>query len=424
MNDKRRWRVLAGFALLAVALAACGGRGGGGAGGGQAAADPGITDTEIKLGGSYPYSGPQSAYASIGKGMEAYWKYVNEEKGGVKMGDGKTRKVNFVVYDDAYSPPRTVENAKRLIEQDRVFGLLNTLGTPSNTAIVDYVNQSEVPHIFVATGATKWGDYKKWPWTIGFQPYYQAESATFVEYLRQQKPQGSRVAILYQNDDYGKDYLEGFEHAVQGTNVQIVARQSYEANEPTVDSQVTNLSGSGADVFFNVTTPKFAAQAIKKIAETNWRPLHLLNSVSNSVGTVLRVAGTEQSKGIVSTSWYKDPSDPGYANDPAMQTFKQRLAKYCSGCDPNDSFFVFAFVIAEGAEHALQNMKAPTRRAMMESVRNVKDLEIGLLYPGMKVNTSPTDGYPLEAMQVVQFDGTVWKPQGSVIDVSSRRPAG
>jgi branched-chain amino acid transport system substrate-binding protein len=423
VKNAKKWRGLAGAALLALVLAACGGRGGDAGGGGQAAADPGITDTEIKLGGSYPFSGPASAYASIGKGVEAYWKYVNEEKGGVKMADGKTRKIAWSAYDDAYSPPRTVENVKRLIEQDRVFALFNTLGTPNNTSIVDYVNQSEVPHLFLATGATKWGDYKKWPWTIGFQPYYQAESAIYVEYLKKNKPQGSKVAILYANDDYGKDYLEGFEHAAQGTNVQIIARQSYENSDPTVDSQVVNLSGSGADVFFNIATPKFAAQAIKKIGETSWRPLHLLNNVSASITNVLKPGGLEASKGIVSTLWYKDPSDPSWANDPAMKTYKELLGKYCGGCDANDTFHVFAFIAAENMEKTLGETKAPTRKALMEAVRNIKDREIGLLYSGMKINTSPTDGYPIEAMQVVNFDGNLWKLQDQVIDVSSKRPA-
>ena len=422
MTQARSWRRLAGFVLLAVALAACGGGGRGGEPGGQVAADPGVTDTEIKLGGSYPFSGPASAYAAIGRGVEAYWKYVNEEKGGVKSADGKTRKVNWVAYDDAYTAARTVENAKRLIEQDRVFALFNTLGTPPNTAIVDYVNQQEVPHLFVATGATKWGDYKKWPWTIGWQPYYQAESAIYVEFLKQQKPQGSRVAILYQNDDYGKDYLEGFEHAAKGTNVQIIAKQSYEVADPTVDSQVVNLAQSGADVFFNITTPKFAAQAIKKIAETSWRPLHLLNNVSAGIEAVLKPAGLEASKNIYSTNYRKDPTDPQWDNDAGMKAYKERMAKYCSGCNVKDDGHLYAFSVTETLEKALQNMKAPTRKALVESVRDLKDVENSLLLPGIKINTSPTDGFPIEAMQVMQFDGTGWKLQGNIIEVSSKRP--
>ena len=269
MGPVRRWRGLAAFAVLAIALMACGGRdtGGAGAGGGQVVADPGITDTEIKLGGSYPFSGPVSAAGTVGKGVEAYFKYVNEEKGGIKSADGKTRKVNWNMLDDAYTPARAVENIKRLVEQDKVFAIFNTLGTPNNTAVWDYLNQSEIPHVFVNTGASKFYGDKAHPWTTGGLVPYPIESTVYAEFLKKERP-NAKVAVLYQNDDFGRDYLHGFENAIKGSGISIVARQSAEVTDPTVDSQVVNLASSGADVFFGIALDKQQAQALKKVHET------------------------------------------------------------------------------------------------------------------------------------------------------------
>src|SRR6201981_3291753 len=271
--------------------------------------DTGATDSEIKIGNTNPYSGPASAYGTIGKTITAFFNKVNAE-GGING-----RKINFISYDDGYSPPKTVEQARKLVESDEVLFLFNTLGTPSNTAIQKYMNTKKVPQLFVATGATKWGDYKDFPWTMGWQPTYQAESHIYAKYLLEHHPQ-SKIGILYQNDDYGKDYVKGLKDGLAG-KMPIVAELPYETTDPTVDSQIVSLKASGADVFFNVTTPKFAAQAIKKAAEIGWKPIHLLNNVSQSVGGVLQPAGLENSKGLLSTYSLKDPTDPQWKDDAA-----------------------------------------------------------------------------------------------------------
>src|SRR5246127_5344640 len=282
--------------------------------------DTGATDSEIKIGNTNPYSGPASAYGTIGKTIAAYFNKVNAE-GGING-----RKVNFIPYDDGYSPPKTVEQARKLVKSDEVLFLFNTLGTPPNTAIQKYMNAKKVPQLFVATGATKWGDYKDFPWTMGWQPTYQAESHIYAKYLLEHHPQG-KIGILYQNDDYGKDYVKGLKDGLNG-KMPIVSELPYETTDPTVDSQIVNLKASGADVFFNVTTPKFAAQAIKKAAEIEWKPLHLLNNVSNSVGSVLKPAGFDNSKGILSTQYLKDPTDPTWKDDPAYKEWLAFMEKY------------------------------------------------------------------------------------------------
>src|SRR6266511_3571873 len=282
--------------------------------------DPGASDTEIRIGNIMPYSGPASAYGVIGKTEEAYFKKINAE-GGING-----RKVNFISYDDAYSPPKTVEQVRKLIESDEVLLVFNPLGTPSNTAIQKYMNAKKVPQLFVATGATKWNDPQHFPWTIGFQPSYQSESRVYAKYLLDHHPKG-KIAILFQNDDYGKDYVKGLKDGLAG-KMQIVAELPYEASDPTIDSQMISLKASGADVFFNVTTPKFAAQAIKKAAEIGWKPVHLLNNVSASVGGVLKPAGFDNAKDALSASYLKEPTDPTWKDDPGFKEWVAFMEKY------------------------------------------------------------------------------------------------
>jgi branched-chain amino acid transport system substrate-binding protein len=401
------------LATLALLVAACGRGDEDDGGGGGGATDPGITDSEIKLGGSYPFSGPASAYRLIADGAETYFRFRNDQ-GGIKG-----RKIKFVTLDDAYEPPRAVQNARRLIEQEKVFALFNTLGTPNNLAIWDYVNQRKVPQVFVATGASYWGaDIDKHPWTIGWQPNYVTEAKAYADYLREEKPK-AKVAALYQNDAFGKDLLGGFEKAIEGSDIKVVARESYEVTDPTVASQVKKLAGSGADTFLNITTPKFSAQAIATIARTDWKPLHILNNVGASKTLVLTPAGLKNAKGIVSTQYYKDPEEPNWANDPAMREYKSALKKYKPRANPNEPFHVFGWAAAQTMAKALEQMKEPTRQAFMDAVRNM-DTELPILLPGIKVQTGPDDGYPIEAMQIMRFDGSNWKLQGEVIHAEAQ----
>jgi branched-chain amino acid transport system substrate-binding protein len=400
------------IAVLALVPAACGrdddgGGGGGGGGGGQA--DPGITDKEIKIGGSYPFSGPASAYGTIAKGAEAYFDFVND-KGGVEG-----RKIKFITIDDGYEPPRALQNAKRLIQQDKVFALFNTLGTPNNLAIWDYVNQQKVPHVYVATGASAWGaDVEKHPYTIGWQPNYVTEARVYAEYLKKEKP-NAKVAVLYQNDGFGKDLLGGFEDAIGDTSIKVVDKESYNVTDPTVSAQMGRLARSGADTFLNITTPKFSAQAIAAIAKSDWKPLHLLNNVGASKTLVLTPVGLENAKGIVSTGYFKDPEDAQWADDPAVKEYHSMIKKYSPRTNSNDAFTMYGWTVAQTMVKALENMKEPTRAALMDAVRNM-DIEIPTMLPGNKIQTTPDDGYPIEAMQIIKFDGQNWKLQGDLIE--------
>ncbi len=396
--------------VLVVGLVAAGcGRD---SGGGAAAGDPGVTADSIKLGGSYPFSGPASAYGTIGKGAQAYFKLVND-KGGVGG-----RKIEFVTYDDGYEPQRALTNAKKLVEQDRVFALFNTLGTANNLAIWDYANQQKVPQVFVATGASNWGkDPNGHPWTIGWQPNYVTEAKVYAAYLKQNKP-NAKVAVLYQNDAYGKDLLAGFEAGIAGSGIKVVDRQSYEATDPSVASQVKKLAGTGADVFLDITTPKFGAQAIATVAQTTWKPLHILNNVAASKAQVLMPVGLKNAQGIVSTAYFKDPEDPQWQNDAAMKDYKANLAKYEPGADANDPFNAYGWAAANTMVEALKKMSQPTRAGLMEAVRHL-DMEIPLLLPGVKIQTNGTsDGFPIEAMQVTRFQGETFHLEGSVIQAS------
>jgi len=369
--------------------------------------DPGASDTEIKIGNINPYSGPASAYGTIGKTIGAYFNKINAE-GGING-----RKINYITYDDGYSPPKAVEQARKLVESDEVFLIFQSLGTPSNSAIQRYMNQKKVPQLFVATGATKWGDPKNFPWTMGWQPNYQSEGRVLAKYLLEKHPNG-KIGILYQNDDYGKDYVKGLKDGLAG-KIKVVAELPYEPADPTIDSQIVNLKASGADIFFNVTTPKFAAQAIRKSAEIGWKPVHLLNSVSASVGSVLKPAGLEASQGILTTSYLKDPTDPQWKNDPAMKEWVVFMDKYYPEGDKTSTFTAYGYMVAQTLVQVLkQSGNELTRENVMKQAANLKNFELGLLLPGIKINTSASDFFPIEQMQLAQFKGQAFELFGPV----------
>jgi branched-chain amino acid transport system substrate-binding protein len=371
---------------------------------------PGVTATEIKIGNINPYSGPASAYGTIGKVIGAYFKMLNDE-GGING-----RKINYITYDDSYSPPKTVEMARKLVEQDQVAAVFQPLGTPPNSAIHKYMNQQKVPHLFVATGATKWNDPKNFPWTMGWQPNYQTEGRIYAAYVLK-NVKDPKIGILFQNDDYGKDYLKGFEDGLGKANAKlIVMKQSYEVTDPTVDSQIVNLKNSGANVFFNITIPKFAVQAIKKAHDIGWKPVHLLNQVSASVGVVMKPAGSEASRNIISTQYLKDPTDPEWENDPAMKKWREFMKKYYPEGNTQDVFNVYGVLVAQTMEQTLRQAgKDLSRQNIMRQAANLKNVDLPLLLPGVLINTSPTDFAPIEQEQLVRFDGARWVRFGELL---------
>ena len=372
--------------------------------------DPGASDTEIKIGNIMPYSGPASAYGVIGKTEEAYFKKVNAE-GGING-----RKINFISYDDAYSPPKTVEQARKLVESDEVLLIFNPLGTPPNSAIQKYLNTKKVPQLFVATGATKWNDPKNFPWTMGWQPNYQSETQIYAKYILKNKPD-AKVAILYQNDDYGKDYLKGFKDGLGAKAASmIVMEESYEVSEPTIDSHIVKLKSTGADVFINITTPKFAAQAIKKNAEIGWKPLHFLNNVSASIGSVIKPAGMENAQDIISSQYLKDPTDAQWKDDAGMKAWNEFLDKYYPEANRADASVMFGYTVAQGLVHVLKaSGDNLTRENVMKQAASIKDLELGGLLPGIKVNTSATDFAPISSVQLIRFKGETWERFGEIL---------
>jgi len=371
--------------------------------------DIGASDTEIRIGNIMPYSGPASAYGTIGKTLGAYFNKVNAE-GGING-----RKVTFITYDDGYAPPKTVEQARRLVENDEVLLILNSLGTAHNTAIQKYMNSKKVPQLFVATGATKFGDPKNFPWTMGWQPNYQSEGRIFAQYILQNHPNG-KIGILFQNDDYGKDYVKGLKDGLAG-KVMIVAELPYEATDPTVDSQMISLKASGADIFYNVTTPKFAAQAIKKAAEIGWKPVHLLNSVSASVGAVMKPAGLENGKGVLTAVYGKDPTDPVWKDDAGMKEWVAFMDKYYPEGDKTSTFPGYGYSVARTMVQVLKQCGDDLTRAnVMKQAASLKDFETGMALPGIKINTSPTDFYPVEQMQMGRFTGESFKPFGPILN--------
>jgi len=371
----------------------------------------GVTATEIKIGNTNPYSGPASAYGTIGKVIGAYFKKVNDE-GGVNG-----RKINYITYDDGYSPPKTVEMVRKLVEQDQVAALFQTLGTPPNSAIHKYMNQQKVPHLFVATGATKWNDPQNFPWTMGFQPNYQTEGRVYAAHVLKNHP-GAKIGILYQNDDYGKDYLKGFEDGLGEANKKmIVLRQSYEVTDPTIDSQIVNLKNSGATVFFNVTIPKFAVQAIKKVHDIGWKPVHYLNNVSSSLATVLKPAGLEASKDLITALYMKEVTDPQWRNDKGFTDWVAFMKKYYPEGALDDQANGYGYNVAILMTHVLKQCGNDlSRENIMRQAANVKNLELPLLLPGIKVNTSPTDFAPIEQEQLAKFNGEKWDLFGELFD--------
>src|SRR5205809_1775371 len=371
--------------------------------------DTGATDAEIKIGNIMPYSGPASAYGVIGKTEAAYFNKINAE-GGING-----RKINFVSYDDGYSPPKTVEQARKLVESDEVLFIFNSLGTPPNTAIQKYMNSKKVPQLFVATGATKWNDPKDFPWTMGWQPNYQSESRIYAKYILKEKPD-AKIAVLYQNDDYGKDYLKGLKDGLGSKASMIVAEESYETTEPTIDSHIVKLKSLGADVFFNVTTPKFAAQAIKKMNEIEWKPLHLLNNVSASIGSVMKPAGYQNGQDIISAAYLKDVSDPQWANDPGMKQFLDFMAKDFPEGDKLDGSTVVGYGVAQTLVQVLKQCGDNlTRENVMKQAANLKNFRTEMLLPGITINTSATDFAPVSQLQLMRFKGEKWELFGDVI---------
>src|SRR5215471_7902290 len=372
--------------------------------------DTGATDTEIKIGNIMPYSGPASAYGVIGKTEEAYFNKINAE-GGING-----RKINFISYDDGYSPPKTVEQARKLVESDEVLLIFNSLGTPSNSANQKYMNTKKVPQLFIATGATKWNDPKNFPWTMGWQPNYQSETQVYAKYLLKTKPD-AKIAVLFQNDDYGKDYLKGLKDGLGAKAASmIVAEESYETSEPTIDNHIVKLKATGADVFMNITTPKFAAQAIKKNAEIGWKPLHFLNNVSASVGSVLKPAGFENSQDIISSNYLKDPTDPQWKNDPGMIAWNEFLDKYYPEANRSDASVMYGYTAAQGLVQVLKQCGDNlTRENVMKQAASIKDLQLGGLLPGVKVNTSATDFAPISQLQLQRFKGDTWELFGDVM---------
>jgi branched-chain amino acid transport system substrate-binding protein len=365
----------------------------------------------LKIGNTMPYSGPASAYSSVGKADVGFFKWVNDQ-GGVGG-----RQVDFISLDDSYSPPKTVEQVRRLVEQDKVDFLFHTLGTPCNTAIERYCNQNKVPQLFVATGADKWGEYKKFPWTIGWQPSYRTEAQIYTKYMLKENPK-AKLAILYQNDDFGKDYPTGVRDILGKNWDKTVAKaNTYEVTDATIDSQIASLKSSGADALLVAATPKFAAQAIRKVHELSWKPMFFLTNVSISVGAVMRPAGPENGVGIISTLYLKDPADPSWDNDPGMQGFKKFMAKYVPGGDVTDGGYVAGYGASYTMWKVLEACNGDFSRAnVMKHVTSIHDLEDPALLPGIKINTSPSNYHPILALQPAKWDGKTWVRFGEVIE--------
>jgi ABC-type branched-subunit amino acid transport system substrate-binding protein len=376
--------------------------------------DTGATDTEIKIGNVEAYSGPASAYGIIGKTEEAYFKMINDN-GGVNG-----RKINFISYDDGYSPPKTVEQVRKLIESDEVFLIFNALGTPTQTAVQTYQNAKKVPQLFLATGASKWNDPKAFPWTMGWQPSYRVEARIFAKYILKQKP-NAKIAVFYQNDDFGKDYVAGFKEVFgERASSLIVAEESYETTEPSIDSHIVKLKGTGADVFVDITTPKFAAQAIKKMAELEWKPMHLLTDVSVSIGAVMKPAGLEASEGILSAGYLKDASDPQWKDDEGMKQFMAFVDKYMPGANIADANIVYGYGAGQTMVQVLKQCGDELTRAnVMKQAANLKDFAPATVIPGVKVNTGPTDFAPIEQLKMMRFTNGKWELFGDIISAEA-----
>jgi branched-chain amino acid transport system substrate-binding protein len=370
---------------------------------------PGVTDSEIKIGNTGPYSGPASSYSAVPKAQVAYWKMINDQ-GGING-----RKINFLSYDDGYTPPKTVEMVRKLVEEDEVLLVASPLGTPTNSAIWHYMNQKQVPQLFVATGATKWDDPKGHPWTIGWQPNYQSEGRIYATYIMKEKPTG-KIGVLYQNDDFGKDYLKGVKDGLGDKTSMIVVEATYETTDPTVDSQVVDMKAKGVDVFVNTAIPKFAAQAIRKAAEIDWKPLHILSSIGNSVGATLKPAGFENAKDIVSDFYLKDPSDPKWKDDDGYKTWAAFMDKYLPDADKSDAGYVAGSSLAAMTAQVLKQCGDElTRENVMKQAAGLHDFPVPMLLPGITANTSPTDFAPVKQVQMGKFDGQRWNLFGDLL---------
>lgn len=372
---------------------------------------PGVTDTEVKIGQTMPYSGPASSFAAIGKAMTAYFEKLNAA-GGING-----RKINLISLDDGYSPSKAVEQTRRLVESDEVLAIVGTFGSPTNFAIQKYLNTKKVPGLFLGTGANRVSEPQTYPWSMGWQPNNHAKGVIYAKYLLKERP-NAKVAVLYQNDDFGRDYAKGFRDGLgDKAGSMIVKELSYEITEPTADSQILLLKATGADVFLNISTPKFSAQAIKKMAETKWDALHLLSDAAGSISSTLVPAGLENSKGVITVAFRKDPNDPAWAEDPGMKEYLAFMKQYMPGADPSETYYVFGYATAQTFEHVLKACGDDvTRENLMKQAASIKDLELPILLPGIKLNTSPTHFTPMSQEQLMQFDGTRWKPIGTVID--------
>ncbi len=373
--------------------------------------DRGADDTTIKIGNIMPYSGPASAYGVIGKTEEAYFRMINDQ-GGING-----RKIVFISYDDGYSPPKTVEQARRLVESDEVLLIFQSLGTAANSAIMRYMNAKKVPQLFVSTGATKFGENPKaFPYTMGWQPNYRAEGLIYARYLLDTKPD-ARIAVLVQNDDYGKDLLRSLKAGLgDKAGTMVVAEAPFEVSEPTIDSQIVKLKASGADVLMTFGVPKFAAQAIRKVAELEWKPLHIVNNVSASVGAVLKPAGLENARGVVTTAYLKDPTDTAWQDDPAMKEWHAFLDKYYPDADRTNANILYGYAVSQTLKYVLQQCGDDlTHDNIMRQAASMRDLDNSLLLPGIRINTGPNDFFPIEQMQMARFNGERWDRFGPVL---------
>ena len=371
--------------------------------------DPGASDTEIKIGNIMPYSGPASSYGVIGKTEAAYFNKINAE-GGING-----RKINFISYDDAYSPPKAIEQARKLVEGDEVLLIFQPLGTPSNSAIQKYMNAKKVPQLFVATGATKWGDPKNFPWTMGWQPNYQSEGRIYAKYILEHFPNG-KIAVFWQNDDAGRDQVKGLRDGLGDKANMIIADKSYEVSDPSINSQIVALHDSGADIFFSWAAPKGSAQAIRKVGELGWKPKFFLANVSTSVAGVLKPAGIEFAKDIISTAYLKDPTDPAWKDDPGVKTWREFMDKYYPDGDKTNSNNVYGYAAAQTMVQVLKQCGDElTRENVMKQAASLKNFSSDVMLPGIKVNTGPDDFFPIEQMQLMRFDGEAWRLFGDVI---------
>ncbi|MGB3487232.1 MAG: ABC transporter substrate-binding protein [Xanthobacteraceae bacterium] len=378
--------------------------------------DTGASDTEIKIGNIEAYSGPASAYGIIGKTEEAYFKMINDQ-GGIKG-----RKINFITYDDGYSPPKTVEQTRKLVESDEVLFIFNPLGTPTQSAVHKYMNAKKVPQLFIASGSSKWDDAKNFPWTMGYQPSYRSEARIFAKYVLANKPD-AKIAVLYANDDFGKDYLLGLKDIFgDKASKLIVAEESYENSEPTIDSHIVKLKGTGADVFINISTPKFAAQAIKKMHEIGWKPMHLMTDVSISIGAVMKPAGFDASEGVLSAGYLKDAADPQWKDDAGMKKFMAFVDKYMPGANVTDANMVYGYSAAQTMVHVLEKCGDDLTRAnVMKQAASIDKFVPDTLLPGVYVKTSATDFAPIEQLKMMKFSKGKWDLFGDVLSAETNR---